>query len=151
MRPKGLGLGADKMAVSNPVSYCSTSSADKEGLSLANGAPTQVVAGAQKGMYGKIVSHNEDTGRCIIKLEIGGSTVSVNENFLKPVTKEEYSQNARVLNAAKFNKYKESDGSIKKEKEYSRSSHRSSPEMKRKEEKHSDFRRRRERSRSPVK
>ncbi|XP_071441237.1 G-patch domain and KOW motifs-containing protein-like [Hetaerina americana] len=109
LRPKGLGLGADRATPSaNKPLGSGRQGAEGEEANLTIGCGVQIVAGGHGGLYGKVVSHNEDTGRCIVKLEIGGSSVSVNENLVKTVGKEEYANNCRVLNAAKYQRYKES-------------------------------------------
>ncbi|XP_046384536.1 G-patch domain and KOW motifs-containing protein [Ischnura elegans] len=109
LRPKGLGLGADRApSTKGQPAESSQQGAQQAELALTVGCGVQIVAGGHKGLYGKMVSRNEDTGRCIVKLEIGGSCVSVNEHCVNAVSKEEYASSCRVLNAAKYKKYKES-------------------------------------------
>ncbi|XP_069693788.1 G-patch domain and KOW motifs-containing protein-like isoform X1 [Periplaneta americana] len=98
-RPRGMGLGADKMTI--PVSQD-----EKEDLKVVKGAFVQIVAGSYRGRYGQIGGFNEDSGRVIINLSFQSSTVSINENAFKLVTKEEYDKNSRVLNITTYEEYK---------------------------------------------
>lgn len=102
IRPKGLGLGANKMVQNKGQSV------DKQGkpLILIKGAYAKAIAGNYKGTYCMIQGFDEDAGRIILKLP-NGETISLNEAFAVPVTKEEYSLGSRVINNAKYEQYKE--------------------------------------------
>lgn len=110
LRPKGMGLGADKVALKKkPVD---TKKAEEE-LKIQKGTFVKFVAGKQTNSYGEIEGFDEDAGRLIVKMALGGNIVSVNEFVVQPVTKAEYTKNAKVLNAKKYEEYKEKEASGK--------------------------------------
>ena len=45
---------------------------------------------------GQIEGFDDDAGRLIIKLALGGNIISVNEFMVQPVIKSEYSKNSKV-------------------------------------------------------
>jgi G patch domain/KOW motif-containing protein len=94
LRPKGMGLGADKLAVQK---LKGKSSKEDEQLKLLKGCCAKVVAGKYSGSYGKVEGFDEDAARLILKLALGGEVISVNEFWVHPVTSTEYSQNSKVL------------------------------------------------------
>ena len=55
----------------------------------------KIIAGKQSNNYGQIEGFDDDAGRLIIKLALGGN-ISVNEFLVQPVTKSEYSKNSKV-------------------------------------------------------
>ncbi|XP_076231632.1 G-patch domain and KOW motifs-containing protein-like [Calliopsis andreniformis] len=106
MRPKGMGLGADKVTLQKQNT---DSKKQDEELKIEKGTFVKIIAGKQSNSYGQIEGFDDDAGRLIIKLALGGNTISVNEFMVQPVTKSEYSKNAKVLNVKKFEEYKDKE------------------------------------------
>ncbi|XP_006613366.1 deaminated glutathione amidase-like [Apis dorsata] len=93
LRPKGMGLGADKVTQQKNTD----SNKQEEELKIEKGTFVKIIAGKQSNNYGQIEGFDDDAGRLIIKLALGGSIISVNEFMVQPVTKSEYSKNSKVL------------------------------------------------------
>ncbi|KAG6796579.1 deaminated glutathione amidase [Apis mellifera caucasica] len=93
LRPKGMGLGADKVTQQKNTS----SNKQEEELKIEKGTFVKIIAGKQSNNYGQIEGFDDDAGRLIIKLALGGSIISVNEFMVQPVTKSEYSKNSKIL------------------------------------------------------
>ncbi|XP_046141264.1 G-patch domain and KOW motifs-containing protein [Osmia bicornis bicornis] len=104
LRPKGMGLGADKVALQKNNT---DSKKQEEELKIEKGTFVKIIAGKQSNNYGQIEGFDEDAGRLIIKLALGGNIISVNEFMVQPVTKSEYSKNSKVLNVKKYEEYKD--------------------------------------------
>lgn len=103
LRPKGMGLGADKVTLQKKNT---DSKKNDEELKIEKGTFVKIIAGKQSNNYGQIEGFDDDAGRLIIKLALGGNIISVNEFMVQPVTKSEYSKNSKVLNAKKYEEYK---------------------------------------------
>lgn len=93
LRPKGMGLGADKVTQQKNTD----SNKQEEELKIEKGTFVKIIAGKQSNNYGQIEGFDDDAGRLIIKLALGGNIISVNEFMVQPVTKSEYSKNSKVL------------------------------------------------------
>ncbi|XP_053996002.1 G-patch domain and KOW motifs-containing protein [Hylaeus anthracinus] len=106
LRPKGMGLGADKLTLQKKST---DSKKQGEELKIEKGTFVKIIAGKQSNNYGQIEGFDDDAGRLIIKLALGGNIISVNEFMVQPVTKSEYSKNAKVLNAKKYEEYKDKE------------------------------------------
>lgn len=104
-RPRGMGLGADKVASLSTPSAVSKEKGEE--LKVIKGAFVRVISGSQRGQYGQIEGFNEDSGRVIVRLSFRSSSVTVNENAFELVTEEEYSKNSRVLNLSKYEEYRQ--------------------------------------------
>ncbi|OAD55173.1 G patch domain and KOW motifs-containing protein [Eufriesea mexicana] len=113
LRPKGMGLGADKVTLQKKNI---DSKKQEEELKIEKGTFVKVIAGKQSNNYGQIEGFDDDAGRLIIKLALGGSTISVNEFMVQPVTKSEYSKNSKILNAKKYEEYKDKESKKFKQK-----------------------------------
>ncbi|XP_076646797.1 G-patch domain and KOW motifs-containing protein [Halictus rubicundus] len=113
LRPKGMGLGADKAALQKEIK---DTKKQEEDLKIEKGTFVKIIAGKQSNNYGQIEGFDDDAGRLIIKLAIGGNTISVSEFMVQPVTKSEYSKNAKVLNAKKYEEYKDKESNEEKPK-----------------------------------
>ncbi|XP_066590900.1 uncharacterized protein [Prorops nasuta] len=107
LRPKGMGLGADKVSIQKHNSKTK----QEEELKIEKGSFVKIIAGKQSNNYGEIQGLDDDAGRLIVKLALGGSTISLNEFMVQPVSKTEYSKNSKVLNATKYEKYKNKEKS----------------------------------------
>ncbi|KOC66301.1 G patch domain and KOW motifs-containing protein [Habropoda laboriosa] len=114
LRPKGMGLGADKVTLQKQNT---DSKKQEEELKIEKGTFVKIIAGKQSNSYGQIEGFDDDAGRLIIKLALGGNAISVNEFMIQPVTKSEYSKNSKVLNAKKYEEYKDKESKELKQKE----------------------------------
>lgn len=110
VRPKGMGLGADKMLLAAAADAAKTvKKKDEEELKLVKGAYVKVVAGMQKNQYAQVEGFSDDSGRIVLKMAIGGHVLSVNEATIILVSKSDYTQNSKVLNAAKYDDFKKKE------------------------------------------
>lgn len=112
VRPKGMGLGADKMMLAvaaKKAASTANSKQDQEELKLVKGAYVKIAAGMNKDQYGQVEGFTDGSGRVMLKMAIGGRVVSVNEATVYPVSKDEYSKYSKVLNASKFNEFKKKE------------------------------------------
>ncbi|KAH7947714.1 hypothetical protein HPB52_015300 [Rhipicephalus sanguineus] len=150
LRPKGLGLGADsKMAKPPPLV------AKEDGdLVLRTGAYIRIEQGPHKDLYGQVEGLDDENARVIVKLALGGKTVTVSELFVSLVSKKDYQKYGKLLNKEKYDDYKrkheaqEEEVAEKRrdERERHTSHKRSRVEKERESSKSAE---RRERSRSP--
>ncbi|XP_051758798.1 G-patch domain and KOW motifs-containing protein [Ctenopharyngodon idella] len=105
LRPKGLGLGADRSAIRDlepgvpkrPPKPGDEKGKEEEALVLGPGGCVQVLAGAHKDLYGKIEGVDPDNARVVVKLAIGGKTVTIIQHSLKLVTRKEYDKYSKDL------------------------------------------------------
>ncbi|XP_022202555.2 G-patch domain and KOW motifs-containing protein [Nilaparvata lugens] len=104
LRPKGLGLGADKV-----IQPEKTSESKEETLKLVKGSYIRIIAGSHKDLFGEIMGFDEETGRLIAKMAISGSVLTFNEFMVKAVSKDEYIKNSKVLNVKKYEEFKEKE------------------------------------------
>ncbi|XP_077185577.1 G-patch domain and KOW motifs-containing protein [Paroedura picta] len=117
LRPKGLGLGADRSAAQDllpsrpqrPLKPGEEQSKSKdEPLGLVTGGAVYIEAGPHKELYGKIEGTDADNARLMVKLAIGGKTVTVSQHGVRPVTQKEYDKLAKDLSRlSKAHKEKE--------------------------------------------
>lgn len=94
LRPKGMGLGADKIA--KPTKLLVQPAAN-EVLEIKKNACVKVLAGKYKDLYGLIESLNDETGRIVVKLALGGGRESISGSLVQVVSKQEYAQYSKVL------------------------------------------------------
>uniref|UniRef100_A0A8C2E5U3 G-patch domain and KOW motifs-containing protein n=1 Tax=Cyprinus carpio TaxID=7962 RepID=A0A8C2E5U3_CYPCA len=104
LRPKGLGLGADRSAIRDLEPGVpkrppkpGEEKTEEEALVLGTGGYVQVLAGAHKDLYGKIEGVDPDNARVVVKLAIGGKTVTIIQHSLKLVTRKEYDKYSKDL------------------------------------------------------
>uniref|UniRef100_A0A0P5MGM2 G patch domain and KOW motifs-containing protein n=1 Tax=Daphnia magna TaxID=35525 RepID=A0A0P5MGM2_9CRUS len=133
LRPKGLGLGADRTVLENAAKALTKPKDGEEELKVVVGANVQLLSGKHQGLYGQVLSMDANTGRALVRMAVGSNEIEISELFLKPVTVKEYRDSARVLNKEKYDEYK-----TKQEKERSE-----------KEKRDHDSRKKRKHSRSP--
>ncbi|XP_011694718.1 PREDICTED: G patch domain and KOW motifs-containing protein [Wasmannia auropunctata] len=110
LRPIGMGLGADKIAVKKLDGKIQK---EEEELRIQKGSFIKIIAGKRSNAYGQIEGF-DDAGRLIVKMALNGNIISVNECIVQVVTKMEYSKNSKVLNAAKYEEHKKKEGSASK-------------------------------------
>ncbi|XP_069501386.1 G-patch domain and KOW motifs-containing protein [Ambystoma mexicanum] len=104
LRPKGLGLGADRSAVKDlePNKYRrppkpGEERQEEETGELVTGALVQIETGAHKELYGKVEGVDPDNARAMVKLAIGGKVVTVTQYSLRLVSKKEFEKNSKDL------------------------------------------------------
>lgn len=98
LRPKGMGLGADKITLQKQQQQNGKPQKEEEELRMEKGSFIKIIAGKQSvNAYGQIEGFDEDSGRLIVKMALGGNTISVNECTVRAVTKAEYLKNSKVL------------------------------------------------------
>lgn len=116
LRLKGLGLGADRSALKDlepsgprrPPKPGEERDKEEEDLVLGPGGCILVQSGAHKDLYGKIEGVDADNARLMVKLAIGGKTVTVSQYTVKLVPRKEYDRNSRDLSRlSKAHKEKE--------------------------------------------
>uniref|UniRef100_A0A6J0TXL2 G-patch domain and KOW motifs-containing protein n=1 Tax=Pogona vitticeps TaxID=103695 RepID=A0A6J0TXL2_9SAUR len=117
LRPKGLGLGADHSAAQElqpsgprrpPKPGEEPPKGKDEPLGLVAGGAVFIEIGPHKELYGKIEGVDGDNARIMVKLAIGGKTVTVSQHGVRPVTQKEYDKLAKDLSRlSKAHKEKE--------------------------------------------
>ncbi|KAL1419301.1 hypothetical protein MTO96_005385 [Rhipicephalus appendiculatus] len=150
LRPKGLGLGADsKMAKPPPLV------AKEDGdLVLRTGAYIRIEQGSHKDLYGQVEGLDDENARVIVKLALGGKTVTVSELFVSLVSKKDYQKYGKLLNKEKYDDYKrkheaqEEEAAEKRQDERERHTSHKRPRAE-KDRESSKSAEKRERSRSP--
>uniref|UniRef100_A0A803K356 G-patch domain and KOW motifs-containing protein n=1 Tax=Xenopus tropicalis TaxID=8364 RepID=A0A803K356_XENTR len=103
LRPKGLGLGADRSALKDlepqkprkPLKP--GEKLEEESRGLGKGSSVQIQSGAHKDLYGKVEGVDPDNSRAMIKLAIGGKVVTVSLFSLRLVSSAEYTKFAKDL------------------------------------------------------
>ncbi|XP_038863546.1 G-patch domain and KOW motifs-containing protein-like isoform X1 [Salvelinus namaycush] len=129
LRPKGLGLGADRSSIrdlepSGPRRPPKPGDERKEEtLILGPGGHVLVESGAHKDLYGKIEGVDPDNARVVVKLAIGSKTVTISQYALKLVDRTEYDKNCKDLSRlsrAHKEKEKEKERQRREEKEKER-------------------------------
>uniref|UniRef100_A0A3Q2R3Y1 G-patch domain and KOW motifs-containing protein n=1 Tax=Fundulus heteroclitus TaxID=8078 RepID=A0A3Q2R3Y1_FUNHE len=117
LRPKGLGLGADRSAIKDlepgkrqRPPKPGEERAKEEELVMAPGGCILVQSGAHKELYGKIEGVDADNARVVVKLAIGGKTVTVSQYGVKLVGRKEYEKYSKDLSRlSKAHKDKEKE------------------------------------------
>uniref|UniRef100_A0A3B4A833 G-patch domain and KOW motifs-containing protein n=1 Tax=Periophthalmus magnuspinnatus TaxID=409849 RepID=A0A3B4A833_9GOBI len=167
LRPKGLGLGADRSAIKDlepnkrkrPPKPGEERDKEEE-LVMGPGGCVQVQSGAHKELYGKIEGVDADNARVMVKLAIGGKTVTISQYAVKLVERKEYEKYGKDLSRlSKAHKEKEREKDRERQKREERShtdevKHKSSEKHSGKEErkrKHQDSSQDREREKAPKK
>lgn len=102
LRPKGMGLGADKLIKSAQKKRHS-----EEELKLKNGSYVQFVIGRLDGQYGQVQGFDEGAGRAVVKVARTNQMEKVSENMFRLVTKSDYDTNSKVINIKEYKEYHE--------------------------------------------
>ncbi|KAL6119336.1 gpkow [Pungitius sinensis] len=124
LRPKGLGLGADRSAVKDlePTRHKrppkpGEERAKEEELVMGPGGCILVESGAHKDMYGKIEGVDADNARVVVKLAIGGRSATISQYAIKLVGRKEYDKNGKDLTRlSRAHKEKEKERERREEK-----------------------------------
>ncbi|NWI47749.1 GPKOW protein, partial [Picathartes gymnocephalus] len=77
-RPRGLGLGAEAAPPGTPKP------GEPSQGGPAVGDPVCIEAGPHRGMEGKVEALDPETGRALVRLQLGGQVVAVNQHGLRP-------------------------------------------------------------------
>ncbi|KAF7661087.1 hypothetical protein LDENG_00269750 [Lucifuga dentata] len=125
LRPKGLGLGADRSAIKDlePSKHQrppkpGEERGKEEELVLGPGSCVLVQSGAHKELYGKIEGVDPDNARVVMRLAIGGKTVTVSQYAIKLVEHKEYDKYSKDLSRlGKAHKEKEKKKEREKERQ----------------------------------
>lgn len=94
VRPKGMGLGADKSLSKKTLLIAPESN---EVLEIKRNAFVRVLGGKYKDLYGQIEGFDDHAGRVIVKLAIGGAKEAFNEFLCQPVSRKEYTQYGKCI------------------------------------------------------
>ncbi|XP_041358208.1 G-patch domain and KOW motifs-containing protein-like [Gigantopelta aegis] len=106
LRPKGLGLGADKRQhAKNEIKGCDEN--NEESLTYKKGAFCVLTKGPQKDFYGIIEGIDEDNARVMVKLALSGHTATLSQYGIQLVGQKEYEKYSKYLNKSKVEKYKQ--------------------------------------------
>ncbi|TNN73248.1 G patch domain and KOW motifs-containing protein [Liparis tanakae] len=104
LRPKGLGLGADRSAIKDlePTRHKrppkpGDEKAKEDELVMGPGGCVLVESGAHKELYGKIEGIDADNARVVVKLAIGGRSATISQYAIKLVGRKEYDKNCKDL------------------------------------------------------
>ncbi|KAM8705511.1 hypothetical protein ACLKA7_009897 [Drosophila subpalustris] len=124
MRPKGMGLGADKALKAKTLLV---QPEKNEVLEIKKQAFVRILGGKQKDQYGQIEGFDDHAGRVIVKMAIGGAKEAFNEFLCQPVSRREYAQYGKCINTAKYEEFKRHENEhgqiiVKREKSTERSS-----------------------------
>ncbi|EDW15691.1 G-patch domain and KOW motifs-containing protein isoform X1 [Drosophila mojavensis] len=124
LRPKGMGLGADKALKPKALLV---QPEKNEILEIKKQAYVRILGGKQKDQYGQIEGFDDHAGRVIVKMAIGGNKEAFNEFLCQPVSRKEYSQYGKCINTAKYEEFKKQENEhgqiiIKQEKSTERTS-----------------------------
>ncbi|XP_054283082.1 G-patch domain and KOW motifs-containing protein-like [Macrosteles quadrilineatus] len=106
LRPKGMGLGADKIIKS------AEKKSSNEDLKMVKGSFIRIIAGHDKDAYGQIEGLDDESGRLIVKLALKNTTVSLNEFMVQLVDSNEFKKNSKVINVSKYEEYKKDEAKI---------------------------------------
>ncbi|XP_032377356.1 G-patch domain and KOW motifs-containing protein isoform X1 [Etheostoma spectabile] len=123
LRPKGLGLGADRSAIKDlePTRHKrppkpGEEREKEEELVMGPGGCVLVESGAHKDLYGKIEGLDADNARVVVKLAIGGRSATISQYAIKLVGRQEYEKNSKDLSRlGKAHKDKEKEKEREKE------------------------------------
>ncbi|KAI8045542.1 splicing regulatory glutamine/lysine-rich protein 1 [Drosophila gunungcola] len=106
LRPKGMGLGADKALKPKALLV---QPEKNEVLEIKKQAYVRILGGKQKDQYGQIEGFDDHAGRVIVKMAIGGAKEAFNEFLCQPVSRKEYSQYGKCINSAKYEEFKKQE------------------------------------------
>ncbi|KAH9523547.1 hypothetical protein Btru_040316 [Bulinus truncatus] len=111
LRPKGLGLGADKSNsnTKNTLTVSETGTDNNEVLEVKKNSYCVVTNGINKDLYGTVEGLDEDNARVMVKLALTGKTINIMQSYISVVGKKEFDKYSKYLNKAKADKYKESE------------------------------------------
>lgn len=94
LRPKGMGLGADKVIKKSKLLVAP---AANETLEIKKNAYVRILGGKFMDLYGQIEGLDDHACRVIVRLALGGSKEAFNEFMVQPVSKKEYQEYGKVI------------------------------------------------------
>lgn len=94
LRPKGMGLGADKVVKKLKLLVAPSVN---ETLEIKKNAYVRILAGKHKDLYGQIEGLDDHACRVIVKLAVGGAKEAFNEFMVQPVSKKEFQEYGKVI------------------------------------------------------
>lgn len=94
LRPKGMGLGADKVVKKQKLLVAP---AANETLEIKKNAYVRVLGGKHKDLYGQIEGLDDHACRVIVRLALGGSKEAFNEFMVQAVSKKEFQEYGKVI------------------------------------------------------
>ncbi|XP_072344113.1 G-patch domain and KOW motifs-containing protein isoform X2 [Scyliorhinus torazame] len=104
LRPKGLGLGADRSIIRDleePRPQRAMKPGEEkrpeEPTGLVAGSLVQIEKGPHKCLYGKIEGLDTDNARVLVKLALGGKVVTVSQYYVQFVKRREYERYSKDL------------------------------------------------------
>lgn len=97
LRPKGLGLGANKLVKAENIQNAKDTTGNE--LILVKGAFAKIIAGSYKGNYCEVQGFDDEAGRIIVKTALKNEILNLNEFLLVTVTKEEFTKNSKIISA----------------------------------------------------
>lgn len=108
MRPKGLGLGADRSnsGPDKPSEPPSGAEGAGEVLELKTNGYCVVTAGSDKHLYGTVQGLDEDNSRVLVKLALTGKVASLMQSSVRAVGQPEFEKYSKYLNKHKTDEYK---------------------------------------------
>ncbi|CAG5123166.1 unnamed protein product [Candidula unifasciata] len=111
IRPKGLGLGADRNNSGPDKTNLAHNGVDDKGeeLELKKSAHCVLTAGSNKDLYGTIEGIDEDNSRVMIKLALSGKVVNIMQSNVRVVGKPEFEKYSKYLNKQKTDEYKDNE------------------------------------------
>ncbi|XP_066566183.1 G-patch domain and KOW motifs-containing protein [Amia ocellicauda] len=117
LRPKGLGLGADRSAIRDlepsrpprpPRPGEERPAEEEEFRVLAVGGCVLIESGPHKELYGKVEGLDPDNARVMVKLAIGGKTVTISQHSLRLIGRKEFDKYSKdISRLSKAHKEKE--------------------------------------------
>lgn len=115
LRPKGLGLGADRSQATklNESKQIPANSKEKDDhLLMKKDTCCVVLKGIHADLYGVIEGIDEDNARVIIKLSLNNQVVTLSQYAVKLVSQKEYDKYSKYINKGKVDKYKKEKESL---------------------------------------
>ncbi|CAG7818174.1 unnamed protein product [Allacma fusca] len=107
LRPKGLGLGAERPQSSKDAISAKAAKSEESKLILKIGAYAKITHGSNKGLYGQVESFDEDNNRLILKLSLTSKMAAISKFHMEVVSESEFKGKSKVLNNEKYEKYKQ--------------------------------------------
>lgn len=102
LRPKGMGLGADKVVKKAKLLV---QPSVNEVLEIKKNAYVRVLAGKHKDLYGQIEGLDDHACRVIVKMALGGVKEVFNEFMIQPISKQEFLQYGKVISKESFDRF----------------------------------------------
>ncbi|KAK0098154.1 hypothetical protein PV326_010853 [Microctonus aethiopoides] len=105
LRPRRMGLGINEAMLQKQIRQPRTK--EEQELKLERGCYVKVTGGKYSNNYGQVESFDDDDpGRLIVKLALENKYVTLKEHLIEPVTKDNYTQNSKVLNISTYENFK---------------------------------------------